>query len=72
MGVCCDWSVCLSYLHFILSEANDTQGFPHYLPVIAVIYGAHFGTVTLKRNHTHSISSTEETNGGGASLDFLY
>lgn len=44
-----DWSVCLSYLHFIISEANDAQGFPHYLPVIAVIYGAHFGTVTLKK-----------------------
>jgi len=59
-----------SYLHFIISEANDAEGFPHHLPVIAVIYGAHFGTVALK-TYTHSLSTTEETKGGGAPLDFL-
>lgn len=37
----------LSYLHFIITESNDAQSFSHHLPVIAVINGAHFWTVTL-------------------------
>lgn len=36
-----------SYLHFIITEPNDTQSFSHQLPFIAVINGAHFGTITL-------------------------
>lgn len=41
------------YLHLILVEANDSQGFSHHLPVVAVVDGAHFGAVTLRKKTTH-------------------
>lgn len=40
------------YLHLILVEADDGQGLSHHLPVVAIIDGAHFRTVTLRRKST--------------------
>lgn len=37
------------YLHLIPVEADDSQGFSHHLPVVAIVDGAHFGAVTLAK-----------------------
>lgn len=39
------------YFHLVLVEANHVQGFPHHLPITAIVDGAHFGTVTLWKTH---------------------
>lgn len=41
------------YLHLILVEADDGQGFSHHLPIIAIVDGAHFRTVTLRRKSSN-------------------
>lgn len=41
------------HLHLVLTEANHSQGFPHYLPVTAIVDGAHFGTVSLWKEEKH-------------------
>lgn len=68
--VCGDRSDDWSYLHFIIWETDDTQSFPHQLPFIAVVDGAHFGTVTLKSAHTETYahSAKQRKQGGGLLL----
>lgn len=41
------------YLHLVLVEADDGQGFSHHLPIVAIVDGAHFRTVTLRRKSTN-------------------
>lgn len=41
------------YLHLILVEADDSQGFSHHLPIAAIVDGAHFGAVTLRKKIRH-------------------
>lgn len=55
------------HLHLIVIEANHSQGFPHYLPIAAVVDGAHFGTVALEKHKHNMMKWTPEakpTEGG--------